>query len=158
MKRVCTNIEGNRANLVQTAWALLSLIDAGLLGASFSIQIFNHLLCIITYHCCIKRPKNVEKKYEKKNWDLHKWSQENLKLKYSIVSNFGNYTHTLMLILNVFTTLGRDRPNTNSSRSKSTDQFTNGRWRLPSTGNSCLLIQNPTHLVKLTKFSSSLVH
>ncbi|KAF3948618.1 hypothetical protein CMV_025409, partial [Castanea mollissima] len=27
--KVWTNIEGNRANLVQTAWALLSLIDAG---------------------------------------------------------------------------------------------------------------------------------
>lgn len=27
--QVYTNLEGNRANLVQTAWALLSLIDAG---------------------------------------------------------------------------------------------------------------------------------
>jgi hypothetical protein len=37
-KQVWTNIEGNRANLVQTAWALLSLIDAGqVVGASFSL-------------------------------------------------------------------------------------------------------------------------
>jgi hypothetical protein len=36
-KQVWTNIEGNRANLVQTAWALLSLIDAGQVGASFSL-------------------------------------------------------------------------------------------------------------------------
>lgn len=27
--QVYTNLEGNRANLVHTAWALLSLIDAG---------------------------------------------------------------------------------------------------------------------------------
>jgi hypothetical protein len=39
-KQVWTNIEGNRANLVQTAWALLSLIDAGQVGASFSLQLF----------------------------------------------------------------------------------------------------------------------
>jgi hypothetical protein len=40
MKQVWTNIEGNRANLVQTAWALLSLIDAGQVGSSFSLQLF----------------------------------------------------------------------------------------------------------------------
>jgi hypothetical protein len=32
-----------------------------------------------------------------------------------------------MLILNAFETLGRDRPNTNSSRSKTIDRFTYGR-------------------------------
>jgi hypothetical protein len=40
MKQVWTNIEGNRANLVQTAWALLSLIEAGQVSASFSPQLF----------------------------------------------------------------------------------------------------------------------
>ena len=41
VKQVWTNIEGNRENLVQTAWALLSLIDAGQVGPSFSHQLFN---------------------------------------------------------------------------------------------------------------------
>ena len=36
-----TNIEGNRANLVHTAWALLSLIDAGQVGTSFSPKLFS---------------------------------------------------------------------------------------------------------------------
>jgi hypothetical protein len=40
MKQVWTNIEGNRANLVQTAWALLSFIEAGQVNASFSPQLF----------------------------------------------------------------------------------------------------------------------
>jgi len=43
---VWTNIEGNRANLVQTAWALLGLMDAGQVGPSFSLQMFNYLQCI----------------------------------------------------------------------------------------------------------------
>ena len=43
MQQVWTNIEGNRANLVQTAWALLSLIDAGQVGPSFSPKLFNKL-------------------------------------------------------------------------------------------------------------------
>lgn len=34
--QVWTNIEGNRANVVQTAWAVLSLIDAGQVNPSFS--------------------------------------------------------------------------------------------------------------------------
>ena len=41
VKQVWTNIEGNRENLVQTAWALLSLIDAGQVGPSLSHQLFN---------------------------------------------------------------------------------------------------------------------
>ena len=43
MQQVWTNIEGNSANLVQTAWALLSLIDAGQVGLSFSPQLYNEL-------------------------------------------------------------------------------------------------------------------
>ena len=43
VQQVWTNIEGNRANLVQTAWALLSLIDAGQVGPSFSPKLFNKL-------------------------------------------------------------------------------------------------------------------
>ena len=43
VKQVWTNIEGNRENLVQTAWALLSLIDAGQVVPSLSHQLFNQL-------------------------------------------------------------------------------------------------------------------
>ena len=43
VQQVWTNIEGNRANLVQTAWALLSLIDAGQVCPSFSPKLFNKL-------------------------------------------------------------------------------------------------------------------
>lgn len=44
VKQVYTNLEGNRANLVQTSWALLSLIDAG--------QVSNKALCFefLPYH------------------------------------------------------------------------------------------------------------
>ena len=51
---------------------------------------------------------------------------------------FGSADGSHILILNVFINLGRDRSNTNSSWSQSDDQCTNGRWWLPSTGNSCL--------------------
>ena len=48
VQQVWTNIEGNRANLVQTAWALLSLIDAGQVGPSFSPKLFNKLYINMT--------------------------------------------------------------------------------------------------------------
>lgn len=89
-KQVYTNLEGNRANLVQTSWALMSLIDAGQVSrqiSSYASAIeFNFVACY-----CAKS-------------DFFCWEK------------------------------GWDRSNSSRAWNKVIDQFTDGRWRLPPTG------------------------
>jgi hypothetical protein len=125
MKQVWTNIEGNRANLVQTAWALLSLIDAGQVGSSFSLQLF-----ALHYNIALLQSTKEYNALEKEQISLKKSSCARARTHTHTHTHTHIYIYkrTHMLILSVSTNLGRDRSNTNSPWGKSIDQFPVGRW------------------------------
>ena len=55
-----TNIEGDRSNLVQTAWALLSFIDAGQVSPNIYAQSCMFFL-VIERHVSLKRGVEIMK-------------------------------------------------------------------------------------------------